>query len=258
MSQAATERPAARLARLSPEHQEALLTHCDANTITRAATWVREQFNIDISPTSLGGWLRKQRANRSVFGPTRKARPDRKLASLCLQEQQAIFIHCRELSLNEGVAWIKAQYGIQLSQSALASRLRKHREDDVIGARLEAIRDDSERALLVGNIVGAAATISEANTYLFAQAIFEEFRKPQEQRDERRLVNYMNAALKARSVHLAYERHQFDAAKQAMKCLTKLQEIQAGGGDEQQKIEQAVKVLFGERPENTTFQSEAA
>jgi hypothetical protein len=124
--------------------------------------------------------------------------------------------------------------------------------------RLQRIEDNRDRASLVNQVCQGSDAMTEANAALFAQAIFEEFNKPAEEQDEKRLVQYMSVALKARSVDLAYERFNFDAAKRAIKCAAQLQEINVGAGGEDEKIQKAITVLFGERPQNTTFQEEAA
>ncbi len=122
-------------------------------------------------------------------------------------------------------------------------------------ASLRKIEENRDRATLIGNAVGAAMAFTKANGVLFAQAVFEELQKPAKKREQSRLVQYMTMALKAGAASLAYERFRFDAAKKAMECLGDLQQINEEGGDEEEKIEKAIAVLFGERPENTTFES---
>jgi hypothetical protein len=167
-------------------------------------------------------------------------------------------LHCERISREEGVSWIKEQFNIDLSASALGIWLRKRRIDANFALHLESIRDDTERARLVAEVFGAAATLTKANSVLIAQAVFEEFRRPAAERDEKRLTQYMNLALKGRSVDLAYDRFYIDSARKASEHAAEIQKINDGEGDETEKIQEVIRLLFGEEPENTTFQPEPA
>ena len=114
--------------------------------------------------------------------------------------------------------------------------------------QLDKIAADSDRAGFISKVFGRAAEIAQANSVLVAQAVFEEFRKPEGKRDEKRLVQFMNLALKGRSVDLGYNRFRFDGARAALENAAQLQEINKGGGDEREKIEKAIALLFGEKP----------
>lgn len=132
--------------------------------------------------------------------------------------------------------------------------------------QLDKLRDASNFATLVGKAVGTATEINEANSVLISQIVFEEMRKPAGERDEERLVAYMKLALQAwaqvlrsRAVDLGYNRFKFDAAKRARECVKELREIDEGDGDEREKIEKAMVVLFGPKPIGfTTAEEEEA
>ena len=117
-------------------------------------------------------------------------------------------------------------------------------------AELAQLRDTQQGASLINHAAGASTPITVGNGVLFANAIFNEFRKPGADRDEDRLIRYMDLALKARNmeirasaVHLNYERFRLEAAKHSHDC--------AGGSQSgnRRKIEKATLLLFGEKPE---------
>lgn len=177
------------------------------------------------------------------------------MGKLTPEQQEAIFAHCDTAKLRESVQWIQAQFNITLSDVCLSRWLRKQRIHKSMDLRLEDIRDDRDRAMLIGNVVGAAAEITGANSVLFAQGVFEEFRKPASERDEDKLASYMTIALKARdqelkarTLELGIDRFRFDAAKKAREKAAELQKINEGAGDESEKVAKAVRLLFGEAP----------
>jgi len=247
---------ASKLDNLPPEQQETLFARCEIMTIPEGVRWLKEQFKVSIGTNRLSVWLRKKRLEVSISARERKVRPDSKLGMLTAEQREAVFAHCEKVTLEEGTAWLKEQFGVELSVSALCTWLRKKRDDQAAAEQLERIRDNRDRALLMGNVVKTAAELTDANSVLFAQAIFEEFLKPVEKRDESRLTKYMSIALKARSVELAYNRFHFDASRRALGCAEKLQEINEGDGNEQEKMDQVIRLLFGEEPANTTFAKE--
>lgn len=178
------------------------------------------------------------------------------LGTLDAAQRDAVVAYCAHASLADALRWLEAQFGIKIaSTSTLGRWLQKQRILKSIESQLALISDDSERATLIGKLVGAATALTDANIVLVAQAVFEELRKPAEERDEKRLAQYMTFAIRvraqnitARSVDLAYERHRFNAAKRAMQVAADLQQINQGGGDEREKIEKAIVLLFGEEP----------
>jgi transposase len=245
-----------KLGKLTPEQQQAVFAYCENKTIAEGIQWLKKEFHLTIGTNTLSRWLRGQRAERSAVLPGRKTRPDCKLGMLKPEQQEEVYKHCGGISLDEGVRWIQEELDVEVSSSSLGTWLRKRRIDKANAERLEEIRNDSDRATLVGKVFGAAAALTEANTILFAQAVFEEFLKPVAERDEKRLVQYMNIALKGRTVGLAYSRHHFDAAKSATEKAAELQKINAGDEDETEKIEKAMVLLFGEEPSGFTSAEE--
>ncbi len=181
-----------------------------------------------------------------------KVRPDCKLGQLSLEQQRTTFAHCDRVSLAEGVQWVKRQYDLQVSNSALSAWLRRHRPSRPVAGPLQRLGDNRDLATFVGNVIGTATEITDQNIVSFAQAVFEEFQKTAEERNERRLVQFMTLALKAkdqeiraRSVDLAQDRFHFDAAKQALAFASELQRIHDSGADDRAKIEEAMTILFG-------------
>jgi hypothetical protein len=128
----------------------------------------------------------------------------------------------------------------------------KQRGNRSVAARLEQIRQARDQAMLIGNVVGTATDITDANIVLIAQAVFEELLKPPEERNETKLAQYMSLGikvkdqnLKARAGDLAFERFHFDAARKSLAFASQLQRINEGTADERAKIEEAMVLLFG-------------
>jgi len=245
---------ASKIGNLAPEQQAAVFAHCEGSTLDESVRWLLANYNLKIERSCLAEWLRARRAQRSLAISARKIRPDSKLGMLEPAQRDAVFLHCEHITQKEGVLWIKEQFNVDLSASALGIWLQKRRIDANFALHLESIRDDNERASLVAEVFGAAATLTKANCVLIAQAVFEEFRKPAAERDEKRLSQYMNLALKGRTVDLAYDRLYIDCAKKASKHAAEIQKINDGEGDETEKIEEVMRLLFGEEPENTMFE----
>jgi len=243
----------AKLAALTPGQQEAIFAHCEKSTVSEALRWLDAEFQIKIGRDALGTWLQQRRWRRFPRTYGRKIRPDCTFGTLSPEQRRMVCAHCETVSLDQGIRWIKEEFGLTISSSALSRWLRRRRDDQAADHRLEEIRDDSRRAALIGKVFGAANTLAEANTVLVAQAVFEELRKPAAERDEKRLAQFMNLALKARTVGLAHHRFHFDAAKRATQCAAQLQKISQEAGGEREKIEKAMVVLFGEEPSG--FQS---
>jgi hypothetical protein len=258
MNDTSTSRPASKLGKLKAEQREAIYAHCSSVSLADGVRWLEAEYNVQIGTCRLATWLRKRRGEESLAGVCRKTRPDCKIGMLRPEQQAAIFAHCEGVSLEEGAVWLKGEFGVSLCSHNLGTWLRKERIRQSIAPHLDAISDDRDRALLIGEVIGSATTITKANSVLISQAIFEEFRKPAGQRDQKYLAQYMGLALKAteqelkaRSIDLGYDRFHFDTAKKATECAAQLQKIDEGGGDEREKIQKAIVVLFGERPSNT-------
>jgi len=243
-----------KLRSLAPERQEAVAKYCAGVSLDRGVEWLKAEFGVTVCRSWLAKWLRDRRTGVSAAA-ARKTRSDCKLLVLSEEQQTAVFEHCDALSFEEGAKWIAAKFGITVRPQTLGEWLRKERIHRPIREWLQSIEDDRDRATLIANVVGAAAAITEANIVLIAQAIFEQLRKPPEERDEKLLAKYMSLALKARgqnlqsrSIDLNSDKFQFDVAKRAKECAAQLQQIDSEEGDEREKIEKAIVVLFGEAP----------
>jgi hypothetical protein len=184
----------------------------------------------------------------------------KQLDRLTAEQQEHVYAHCKELRLRDGVAWLKEQFAISLAESSLRLWLRKERVRRDIAARLDKISDARDGARLISAAIGSAKEITEANLVLLAQAAFEEFLKEPEQRNAKLLGEYMAFALRARDLELrgsanelAREKHYYDLAKKSLEYVEQLKGINDSDDDERAKIDKAMVLLFGERPEITDF-----
>jgi len=173
-------------------------------------------------------------------------------------DQELVFSHCNTapVTLVKGCEWIKRTYNIETSPTRLSAWLQNQRAEKSEGARLQQIREESAKATLIGKVLAVALDLNEVNSRMIQQAVFQELQKEPEERNEKRLVAYMDLAIKSRAqevkektVALQARRLYFNASKEALKCAAELQEINKGDGDEMEKIEKAMVVLFGEDPE---------
>ena len=194
--------------------------------------------------------------------PARKTRPDAWWIKLKPDQLDAVFTHCESVTLTEGVKWLRATWKIVINPSSLGPWLRKEREDRINELVVDRLRDDRDRALLIGRVFGSATQLTDANSTLLAQVIFEEFRKPEKERDDKRLTAFMDLALKAKreenrttALKVVEKKFRFNAAKAALKKAAELQAVNQGSGDERSKIDQAISILFG--PEPSRFESPA-
>jgi hypothetical protein len=164
---------------------------------------------------------------------------------------RAAYNFCRTASLKEALPWLKSQFNITIGKSALSTWLQEQRIERSMAAELAALRDNQQAAHLISNVAQASAPLTIANSLLFASAVFNEFRKPEAQRDETRLARYMDLALKARdleirasAVQVSFERMRLDSAKKTPHALPDPESIP----NEREKTEQAMVLLFGDPP----------
>lgn len=185
----------------------------------------------------------------------RKIRGDSLLNRLKSEQQDEVIALCESSTLDDGVKWLKAQLNIEISKCALSRWLKKQKMDAAASIRLQEIRASRQFATRMGKAVGSATEITETNSVLIAQAVFEELMKKDKERDETRLTKYMSVALKARdqemrdkALSLAESRFRFDASKAALREAARLHEVNQGPEDEQEKIDKAMLLLFGPKP----------
>jgi len=179
----------------------------------------------------------------------RKTRSDSHMQCLTAAQKDAAYAHCQTVSLREAILWLRQQFNIKISKTALARWLQQQRIERLMAADLTDIRDHHQAASLIQDAAETSTPLTIANSVLFANAVFKEFRKPDGQRDENRMIRYMNLALKARdleirarSVELECERLHFTAAKKPTLAVV------APDPDEFRKTEEAMALLFGEEP----------
>jgi hypothetical protein len=190
-----------------------------------------------------------------VFNP-RKTRPESRMQRLTRQQKDEAFDYCQTATIKDAVRWLTEQFNLRIGKSALAAWLQRERLERSMAAELAELSDNQQASSLITDVAPAPTPITVANSVLFASAIFNEFRKPASERDENRLIRYMDLALKAReleiresAVQLAFERFHFDAARKPANSA-----LQDNPADERQKTEEAMLLLFGEPPSG--FKSE--
>ena len=190
-----------------------------------------------------------------LFTSHRKKRPESRFNSLTQAQKDAAFEWCESASIRQGVLWLKDQFNLKVSRSVLGAWLRQQRALRSMASEVSRLRDIHDRASVIGNVVGTATPITLANSVLFAKAVFEEFNKPEDQRNQDLMVHYMELALTAReqelkasALELGFTRFQFNAARTALKHAAAPQSINASPEDERARIEAAVTLLFGKPP----------
>jgi hypothetical protein len=190
------------------------------------------------------------------FSIPRKPRPEGRMNALTQAQKDAAFAWCETASIRQGVLWIKEQFNLRVSRAALGRWLREQRIANSMAPEIARLRENQDRAAVIGEVAGTATTITVANSVLFSQAVFEEFSKPEPQRNQKLMVHYMELALAAReqelkgnAIALAFSRFHFDAAKTALKQAAALQSINRSRADDRAKIDRAVVLLFGKPPQ---------
>jgi len=189
-----------------------------------------------------------------------KPRPNARLAGLTPDQREVAWLNCEQMSLKEGVLWLKAQYGIETNTKGLSAWLRKLRAQKSLDEYLDRLRFTKEQALIIGNACQSAAAFDRANTVVISQLVFEELQKKPADRNEPRLIEMIRLSLQAgeqdikkKSVNLQQHKFQFDSAGAVRRHFNQLKEIEDGPGDETEKINQVRLLLFGERPDITDF-----
>jgi hypothetical protein len=202
---------------------------------------------------------------RAKNSSPRNCRTEKQLDLLTPQQQEQVFAHCEPIRLRDGVAWLKTEFEITLAETRLRIWLRKERVRKNIEARLDKICEARDGAKLIAGAVRSASEITDANLVLLAQAAFEEFLKDPEKRDAKLLAEYMAFALRARDLELrgsanqlAREKHYFDLAKKSLEFVDQLRAINDSPDDERTKVDKAMVLLFGERPDVTDFGMQSA
>jgi len=203
-------------------------------------------------------------SSRSKQSSPHKRPPGKQLDQLSTQQQEQVFTHCDAIELCDGVAWLKTEFDITLTEAGLQMWLREERLRPGMQPRLDKIGEARDGARLISKVLGCAGEITEANVVMLAQAAFEEFLKKPEERDSKLLAEYMVLALRARDLdlkgsanRLAREKHYYDLARKSLAYVEKLKSINDSAGDERAKVNRAIVLLFGERPDITDFRDAA-
>lgn len=197
--------------------------------------------------------------------PRRKTRADGLIDSrLPRAAQEELFRLSEEEnhSLAQLQEWLVSKYELEISRDSISRWLISERQlaDQAKFERmLMDLQGASDRAGQIADAVGDAAQMHEANVALLSQALLA----AQQSGDPAQikfavggLSFLLDSVAKSRkadadvlSAKVARDRFQFDAAKQALKHAAELQEINKTTGSEREKVEQALLVLFGEKPE---------
>jgi hypothetical protein len=221
-------------------------------------TTLAEVHGITVALCTLGKWLRERRSVDGILEKPPKLHPGNVLGRLTRAKQELLYKECEKLTVKNAIVWLKEEHALEVNETALSRWMSKRREDLEFINRLQDIRDDRDKAGLVGGILGAAAEFSEANCVMISQAVFEELRKEKEDRDEVRLMKLMELALKADRSGLARTKFQYNAVRLARKHATELVEINGSNEDEETKIDRAMILLFGEGPSGDVTELEVA
>lgn len=231
--------------------------YCKKATLKEGARWVGEVFNIEIRHTALGDWLRTRR--KGIPDIARKTRPDSKLGRLNAKQQAAMAKHCEKVSVPEGVLWIKKKFGIDVNEGSLGKWLRKRRVATIYAGRLDQLRDDDAFAELVVKAVGSVPGMTEAASVIIGQVALEEARKPEEERDLEKLMKLMKVllpawskAIESRDIDFRVKRFKFNATEEVERLAEEIHAIRHGPGDEREKMEKIMLLLFGPEPDGFT------
>ena len=178
-----------------------------------------------------------------------KKRPDARMRRLTPQQMDTAFAHCQTVTVREGVQWLKQQFNLTIGKSALAAWLQEQRIERSMAPELSAIRDNQQAASLINDAAPASTPLTVANSVFFASAVFDEFRKPEGERDENRLLRYMDLALRARDLEIranalqvSLDRLRFHSARNLSDPTLDPESI----AEEREKTEEAMLLLFGE------------
>ena len=190
-------------------------------------------------------------------------RPKKSLKRLKAGQKEEILEHCGNMAPKDARDWIKLKFGIETTESNLGAWFGREQTLRSIGARLDQIRATRDGVKLMSEAFGWATDLTEASILMLAQAAFEELLKEPEKRDPQVVSRYMSLALRARelglkgSAHeLAREKHYYDLARRSLAYAAELKSINDSYDDERDKIERAMVVLFGVRPDNTKFEEQ--
>jgi hypothetical protein len=140
-------------------------------------------------------------------------------------DQDLVFSHCEraDVTLEEGAEWIATTYNVAISVQALSVWLRHRRVENSTAHRLERIRDNQAAATLLGKVIGSSSDVDEVNIKLIQQAIFEELQKPPDDRNEKRLTEYVDLGLKAANNQLKKRNLDLEVDKFKAAIRTKLE-----------------------------------
>jgi hypothetical protein len=148
-----------------------------------------------------------------------------RLDDLTGEQQELVCEHCDRPSctLEAGAKWLASEFDITLSAVALGKWLERKRIERSFAQTLSSIRSDAEKANLVGEALGSVEGITSANVTLISQAVFEEMRKPEKQRNIKTIYLLMQHALKAREQDLKQRSLDLEIEKFKSSIRTKLE-----------------------------------
>lgn len=191
-----------------------------------------------------------------------KAELDLQLSEL---EQEAFFAFGEKHTLAEAARWLHDHKLITLSEQAISKWLAKRRKEagDVkFRSYLAGIKEDNERAMLLGAEVGSAAHLNDANVLMLSQALFEARRTndPFAMKGAAKLFSMvLESVAKAKAAEASViaaetsrDKFQFDAAEKIDARLEELVRIKQNTTDDGERMQRIIATVFGQRPGQLT------
>jgi hypothetical protein len=184
-----------------------------------------------------------------------KPNSNARMSRLTLDQRDSAFLHCETVSIKNGVLWLKTEFNLETSSSALSTWLRRERARRSMADRRQRLLLTKDQARIVGKVFQSATSITVANSVLISEAVFEEMQLDPGLRDQKKLIELMRLALAARdqeikesALALNIDRFRFNGSKAALKYRKELKEIGESDEDETEKIKKVILLLFGEEP----------
>ncbi len=183
-------------------------------------------------------------------------------------QREEFYGYCETHTLEEAEAHLLKKHRFRLSSKGISKWLEKRRardEDRQFLATLSCMSTSRKRSEALVNAIGknGVSDINQSNLLLIGKVVHDVLLDALLKKDTKRAaaVLYWAEAVKALAAdkradaqkqdsETSRDRFQFDAAAAALKYQAELARINRGKGSEREKVEKAVVLLFGKRPEN--------
>jgi len=187
---------------------------------------------------------------------------DRKLS---VEARDMFFAAAEKMNLDEAAALLEREFDVKLSAKSVGLWLGERRTQAAIASRdaqfqtrLLEIAASSKNAQELRDLLGKLDVLTEANLALLS----ESFMAAQLKGDAKEIKNLaflfsavLDATAKSRRADAAVQdsitsrdKFQFDAAKACLKHAKELYQISCSTGTENEKLEAAVGLVFGQKP----------